>query len=371
MPGVKKLFQESENSGKASFIFGHFLGGIGVLVGNSIKQFCLPISMTIQDGLQEIKAWPESAETNESSQESHVEQMIRQASEIAKQLGHSILLLDRYFLTVPALKMWKEKTQEAGKTLLTLVTKAKRNAIAYEKPPMQKGRGRPKKKGTSVKLQTLFSSEKEAFTKATVFFYGAQKQVEYRVRDLLWGKKWYQELRFVLVKYDGIESILVCTDTGFSAEQIIRLYGYRFKIESFFRELKQVLAGLSYHFWSKSMPKLNRFHTTAQRKKEIEQITNPQDRKRILLAYRATEAFVMISCIAMGLLQIIALRFSCEVEGRWLRTKSNEIPSEGTTAAFLRQSFFRCFLSKPDFVITRFIRSVQRKDPDSSGSQSA
>ena len=32
MPGVKRLHQESENSGKAEYIFGHMFGAIGVLV---------------------------------------------------------------------------------------------------------------------------------------------------------------------------------------------------------------------------------------------------------------------------------------------------------------------------------------------------
>ena len=33
MPGVKKLHQESENSGKASYIYGHHHGVIGILAG--------------------------------------------------------------------------------------------------------------------------------------------------------------------------------------------------------------------------------------------------------------------------------------------------------------------------------------------------
>jgi hypothetical protein len=37
------------------------------------------------------------------------------------------------------------------------------------------------------------------------------------------------------------------------------LYGYRFKIGCTFREIKQVIGALGYRFWSKSMPKLNRF----------------------------------------------------------------------------------------------------------------
>lgn len=35
MPGVKKLHQESEDSSKGEYIFGHLFGAVGVLVGNT------------------------------------------------------------------------------------------------------------------------------------------------------------------------------------------------------------------------------------------------------------------------------------------------------------------------------------------------
>ena len=34
MPGVKKLFQESENSAKPEYIHGHMFGGLGILAGS-------------------------------------------------------------------------------------------------------------------------------------------------------------------------------------------------------------------------------------------------------------------------------------------------------------------------------------------------
>ena len=34
IPGVKKLFQESENSAKSQYIHGHMFGGLGVLAGD-------------------------------------------------------------------------------------------------------------------------------------------------------------------------------------------------------------------------------------------------------------------------------------------------------------------------------------------------
>ena len=56
MPAVKKMYQESENSAKASYIFGHQFGVIGVLTGNN-HLFCTPLTGTIQDGDHEIRQW--------------------------------------------------------------------------------------------------------------------------------------------------------------------------------------------------------------------------------------------------------------------------------------------------------------------------
>jgi hypothetical protein len=113
----------------------------------------------------------------------------------------------------------------------------------------------------------------------------------------------------VLVSYNGINSILVSTNLNLNPETIIRLYSYRFKIECTFRELKQVIGAFSYKFWSKSMPKLNRF----KRKDELDAIDKIDDKKvkeRIISTLNAVEMYIMCSCIAMGLLQIIALSFS-------------------------------------------------------------
>lgn len=103
MPGVKKQFQESENSSKPEYMFGHLFGGIGILAGNLTKTYCIPLSINLQDGIQTILNWKKEEHTTPS----YVVQMIENGYETAKIFGKSLLLLDRYFLSVPALECLK------------------------------------------------------------------------------------------------------------------------------------------------------------------------------------------------------------------------------------------------------------------------
>ncbi len=53
--------------------------------------------------------------------------------------------------------------------------------------------------------------------------YGCMENVRYYSIDLLWGQKLYQELRFVLVEYNGKKSILASTSLTLSPLAVIRL----------------------------------------------------------------------------------------------------------------------------------------------------
>lgn len=352
MPGVKRLHQESENSGKPAFIFGHMFGAIGVLVGNAQKRFCLPLRATLQDGDAVMREWTQE----DYDAPSHIVRMIRDAYSVAKRLGECILLLDAYFLSVSLLQEMKTYAQLQG-ALITLVTRAKMSIVAYERPSAYRGRGRPRVKGAAVKLKTLFDARREEFTHATLSLYGERRDVRYYSCDLLWGSRLYLPMRFVLVAWGQSRTIFACTDLSCTPEDILELYGYRFKIEVTFRSLKQEIAGFAYHFWSKAQPRLKRFSKRGT-PDPLTEVKNANERSLILSALKATEGYVQCCLIALGLLQLCSVRFSLTQTSahlRWLRTRTNAYLSESSIAHLLRQSFFSSFLVTPHLPLLRLI----------------
>lgn len=361
MPGVKKLHQESENSSKAQYIFGHMFGSIGILAGNLDNFFCIPLLTTLHDGIKIIFNWQEKQEEEvDSRQGSHIVQIVDNAFKITKVFGKSILLLDSYYLSVTALLRLNQLNKDNG-CKMEIVTKAKSNCVAYGDPVRKLGRGRPPKKGKTIKLISLFETEKNCFKSITIELYGKTQTVRYYTVELLWGQKLYQKLKFVLVDFNGKKSILVSTDLNLSARSIIRLYSYRFKIEFTFRELKQVISGFSYRFWSKSMPKLKRYKKKNELS-EIETIYDPKKRQLIIDKIHAIEGYVMFSCIALGILQILSMKFSEEVfrgKIRFMRTPSKSIVSEATMSNYLYKIIFRSLAKNKDLSISRIIKKKQ------------
>jgi hypothetical protein len=213
-----------------------------------------------------------------------------------------------------------------------------------------------------VKLKKLFEEREADFVTAEVTMYGEQQQVEYLRLDLLWGIKLYKKLRFVLVKSGRGQAILVSTDLSLSPELIIEAYAHRFKIESMFREFKHQLGGLGYHFWTKAVHKLNRYKKKSE-PDALALVTDEKSRKRILMTVEATERFVFFSCVAMGLVQMMALTPSIAEQAqkaRYLRTQTPGKVSEATILTYLAKNFYRLLLFRPDSGLSRIIRDAQR-----------
>ena len=357
IPGVKKLCQESENSAKPRFVHGHMFGGLGILAGSIRSMACIPLSIRLHDGLQDTFGW----EASTVSCASHVVQMVEDAYPAAGTFGNSILLLDRYFLSVPALKKLQELTR-GEKVHMEIVTKAKCNCTAFENPsPRKSGRGRPPKKGKAVRLKDLFLSHKEYFREAKVTIYGKEEKLRYYSVDLLWGQKLYQELRFVPVEYHGTQSIPAGTSLELDPLSMIRLYSYRFRIECTFRELKQQTGAFCYHFWSKHMPRLDYYRKKTE-PSPLEQVEDDDARIKIIQTVRAIEMHMALSCIAMGTVQCLTLRTEGKLRTeqiRYQRTPSKGKVSEGAMMHYLRKHIFRFIGQNPRLHITRLIQEMQ------------
>jgi len=205
--------------------------------------------------------------------------------------------------------------------LLHVITRAKRNCIAYKRPGPYKGRGCRPVRGDAVRLQDLFVSESGSFQDTQLQIYGVEREVRFLSKTYLWGKGLYQALQFVLVEYEQTHAILVCTDLTVSAEDIITAYAYRFKIEAMFREMKQHIGSLFYHFWTNAVPKLDRYRRKGA-DDPLTQVKDGHEQQRIIKTLKAIEGYVMLS-ITMGIIQMLCLRYEGKIrvsDFRYLRT---------------------------------------------------
>ncbi len=151
---------------------------------------------------------------------------------------------------------------------------------------------------------------------------------------------------------------------------IIRLYSYRFRIECMFRELKQQVGAFCYHFWTRHMPKLSHY----QKKDEpspLEQVKTESSRKKALEIVRAIEMHMALSCVAMGILQILSLRFMGKVSPEWLRYQRT--PSRGRISGaavmdYLRKHFFR-LLNLAVILIAVVVGNESGKESEDEGQE--
>ena len=366
MPGVKKLHQESENSGKASWIFGHHFGVVGLLVGTADKCFCAPVAAELHEGAQALrelqgKASPVVDEVEKTTIVTLMGALMKSIS------GHlavpCVAVLDAYFAVGPTFKISQTSRGDDAQRLLHIITRAKSNVVAYGAVPTYRGPGRPRKYGPKFVLGELFTSQAQAFETITLSVYDEAKTLSILCVDLLW-KPIREKLRFVLVK-DGAQTfILMSSDLTMDPGEIVQLYARRFKIEVTFKTLKHLMGGFCYHFWTSAWRDANGKSLSMEQLNEL-----PEHSKRLITsALNAIESFVNIALIATGMLQLLALERAEEIRHRhrwWLRTYSSEVPSEEMVKTVIQHEFYHHFRNFKHTAIYRIIRGKMRKQaPD-------
>ena len=286
--------------------------------------------------------------------------MAAMAAEVVSVMGRrAIIVLDAYFSVGPVFSILKSVVDTQGRRLVHVVSRAKRNVVAYGDPPPKTGkRGRPPKYGPKVRLMDLFGCMADDFEKATIFLYGQSKQVSFLCLNLIW-RPIGEKVRFVLVR-DGKEKfILMCSDVNLSPSDIIRVYSYRFKIEVNFKVLKHVMGAFFYRFWTTAWQRIG-----TRNESDLSSVKAPNSQRLICQATNAIEAFMNFGCIATGILQILSLNFHGTVWEKyrgWLRTVRSTIPSEEVVRSVVQYEYFHNFSIFKNSAIYRIITAKTRK----------
>lgn len=322
MPGVKALHQESGSNSKAEFIMGHSLQAVSLLVRGAASAFALPVTARIHEGV----VWSN-----------------RDRRSLLDRLGALLLALpwpepvtvvaDAYYA---AGKFARRLLQSSHH----LVTRVRSNAIAFfpVAPSQSKRRGRPKKYGRKTHLRDWFRL-KSRFAQTPSPVYGEEQvQLLFFTRDLLW-RPLGGLVRFVWVIHPSRgRLVLLCTDLAMDPRDIIRLYGWRFKIEVGFKQAIHTLGTYAYHFWMQAMTPIRRGAGNQHLHRKSE--TYRQAVRRKLAAY---ERHIQLGLIAQGIMVYLAIRLRCVCwycANHYLRTvKLYRSPSEAVVAQALRNTW--------------------------------
>ena len=359
IPAVTTLHQDSETGSKPSYFRGHHWGCIGILMQARDKYFAVPLWANIQEGLTLL------LNSDEKRHLSKTIQIVEMAKKTAKAMStEAYLVLDAYF-AVGSVFLAAAEPLDGVSNFVHILTRAKKNIVAYGKPPKKEKqqRGRPREYGKKIKLITLFDTNSSSYNFQTIEadIYGKNENIHYLVLDLIW-KPVKGMLRFILIESSRGRIILMTSDLNMDPATAIQLYCRRVTIETMFDTLKNTLGAMAYHFWSQY---LNRTSRKPKKKKDQEQNSSNIIQTNNTLA--AIEKFVNVQLLVLGMLQLIAKQFPTEVKTKancWLRTVSSNTPSEFVTRTALANILKNNLYGFAKDWITQLILKKQKEHKD-------
>jgi hypothetical protein len=366
IPAVSTLHQDSETGSKPSFFRGHHWGCIALLVQAGDKYFATPLWATIQEGLGLF------TQPGDAKPLSKTVQIVAMARQVAQAMSTpAYLVLDAYFAVGPVFLAAAQEL-EGCKDFVHILTRAKKNVVAYGDPPKRKKhqRGPHRKYGQKLKLMTLFDSKAKRyrFQKIQANIYGQKETMRYLILDLMW-KPVKSKCRFILVETSRGKIILMTSNLNLSPMTAIELYCRRVTIETMFDTLKNTLGAMAYHFWSHYLSPASR-----SPKKNKNQKQCSSNLKQTQNTLNAIEKFVNVQLLVLGMLQLIAKQFPAQVKAKancWLRTVSSNTPSEFVTRTALANILKNNLYGFAKDWIMRLIRQKQKARKNKASSSKA
>jgi len=321
MPGVKRLKQPSESNTKPESILGHSCQAVGILVQCLSSVVCIPLTARIHEGVV----------FSNRDQRTLLDKMIELIALLA--------IPDDFYVIADAFYASCKIALPLLRSGQHLVTRVRNNAVGYVPAPQPERRkpGRPRVYGKKVPLKTLFDRSQDTQLLPSPVYGESGVELCVWTADLLWRPVGLL-VRFVAVLHPTRgRIILMTTDLAMAPLDLIRLYGYRFKIEVSFKSALRVVGAYLYHFWMADMVSITRKARDQYLHRKTDSYRDAVRRK--LAAYHR---FIQLGLTAQGIMLALATtvpQLVWKSFGSWLRTlRTGIVPSESVVACALRNS---------------------------------
>lgn len=344
MPGVKRLYQSGESNTKPTYILGHSCQAVAVLAQGLSSFAAIPLAARIHEGVV----------FSNRDQRTLLDKMVV--------LLNALALDSPYYFVADAYYASRKIAQPLLDAGQHLVTRVRSNAVGYLPAPApdKPRRGRPRLYGEKVPLKSLFGQPEKAMDLQSPVYGETGVTLRVWTGDLLWRPLGIP-VRFVAVHHPTRgKLILMTTDLTLEAVDVIRLYGYRFKIEVSFKSALRVAGAFLYRFWMADMDPINKKAKDQYLHRKSQQYRDAVRRK--LDAYHR---YIQLGLIAQGIMAALATTVPEVVWasfGSWLRTiRPGIAPSEAVVAIALRNTLPHFLAdSSPAPILAKFIQ--QRMD---------